>query len=134
MSFWKTLIPDEPFILDDAVDESRYLNRLPPAVKSWCVVSIFTTVFVVALATPIFQNAGPLLVGAIFALFPTYMLLFWKDLASAVKDAKQKGAERNPFFIQIRLSVQWCAISLCVGAPAMTAGVCMLLWFTRMTH
>ena len=32
MSFWKTLIPDEPFVLDDGVEDTRYLNRLPPAV------------------------------------------------------------------------------------------------------
>jgi hypothetical protein len=134
MSFWKTLIPDEPFVLDDGVEDTRYLNRLPPAVKGWCLVSILATVLVAAIATAIFWNAGPLLVGAIFALFPSYMLLFWKDLASAAKTAKQRGAERYPFVVQINLSVQWCAISVCVVAPAMAAGLCILLWFTRMPH
>jgi hypothetical protein len=134
MSFWKTLIPDEPFVLDDGVEDTRYLNRLPPAVKGWCLVSILATVFVAAIATAIFQNTGPLLAGAIFALFPSYMLLFWKDISSAAKTAKQRGAERYPLVIQINLSVQWCAISLCVAAPAMAAGLCILLWFTRMPH
>jgi hypothetical protein len=131
MSFWKTLIPDEPLVRDGRVEGTRYSGWLPPAVKGWCLISLLANVFVVAIATAIFQNAGPLLVGAIFALIPSYMLLFWKDIGSTVNTAKQKAAERYPF-VQINLSAQWCAISLCVAAPAMVAGVCALLWFTFM--
>lgn len=131
MSLWKTLIPDEPFVLDGTVEDTRYSGRLPPAVKGWCLISLLVNVLVVAIATAIFQNARPLLVGGIFALFPSYMLLFWKDVGSTANSAKQKAAERYPF-VQINLSAQWCAISLCVAAPAMAAGVCALLWFTFM--
>jgi hypothetical protein len=131
MSFWKKLIPDEPLVLDGRVDDTRYLGRLPPAVKGWCLISLLANAFVVAIATAIFQNAGPALVGAIFALFPSYLLLFWKDISSTMDTAKQKAAERYGF-LQINLSAQWCAISVCAAAPAMVAGVCALLWFTFM--
>jgi hypothetical protein len=30
--------------------------------------------------------------------------------------------------------VRWSAISICVAAPLMTVGVCVLLWFTYMQH
>jgi hypothetical protein len=85
---------------------------------------------VAAIATSIFRNAGPLLVGAIFALFPSYALLFWKDLVSTASLAKQTALERTPFAVQINLSVQWGAISLCVAAPVMLSGICVILWFT----
>jgi hypothetical protein len=68
--FWKTLIPDEPLISDGEVIQARYLMRMPPAVKGWCFVSIVANGVVVALATGIFRNAAPLLLGAIFTLFP----------------------------------------------------------------
>jgi hypothetical protein len=132
MGFWKTLIPDEPLILDGGSEEARYLNRMPPAVKGWCLVSLVANGLIVAIATAIFQNGGPFLVGAIFALFPSYMLLFWKDLVSTANIAKQKAFERTPFAFQLNLSVQWVAISLCVAAPVMLSSVCVILWFTYM--
>jgi hypothetical protein len=77
------------------------------------------------------RNAGPFLLGAIFALFPLYMLLFWKDLASTGNTVKQRAFERMPFAV-INLSVQWCAISICVAAPVMVSCISAVLWFTYM--
>ena len=131
MRFWQKLIPDEPFILDDEDEDTRFLNKMPPAVKAWCLASLIANSFVMAIAVAIFRNAAPLLVGAIFALFPLYMLLFWGDIASAVHTAKRKGAERYSFLVRPNLSTQWCAIALCVAAPAFAACVCFLLWFGR---
>jgi hypothetical protein len=134
MDFWKNPIPDEPFISDGRQDQTRPSNKIPPAVKSWCLVSLAAIGLVVAVASLIFQNAGPLLVGTIFALLNLYMLVFWNDLASSANSSKQKAFERTPVAFQINLSVQWCAISICVAAPLMTVGVCVLLWFTYMQH
>jgi hypothetical protein len=131
MGFWKSLIPDEPLILGDGYEEARYLNRMPPAVKGWCLVSLVANGLVVAIATAIFRNAGPVLLGAIFALFPSYMLLFWRDLASTGNTVKQRAFERMPFAV-INLSVQWCAISICVAAPVMVSCISVVLWFTYM--
>ena len=89
---------------------------------------------VVAVASVIFQNAGPLLVGTIFALLILYMLFFWNDLASGANSSKQKIFERMPAAFQINLSVQWCAISICVAAPVMVFGICLVLWFTYINH
>ena len=131
---WKKLIPDEPFISDGRRDETRPSNKISPAVKSWCLVSLAAIGLVVAVASLIFQNAGPLLVGTIFALLILYMLIFWNDLASSANSSKQKAFERTPVAFQINLSVRWSAISICVAAPLMTVGVCVLLWFTYMQH
>jgi len=129
MSFWKALVPDEPFVLDESFEDTRYPEKLPPVVKAWCVVSLIANGFVVAIATPIFRNVGPLLVGAIFALFPLWMVLFWKDLASSMNEAKQKAVASAMYVAPINLSLQWCAISMCVAAPAMVIGACTLLYF-----
>lgn len=134
MDFWKTLIPDEPFISDGRQDQTRPSNKIPPAVKSWCLVSLVAIGLVVAVATAMFQNAGPLLVGTIFALLILYMLLFWNDLASSANSSKQKIFERMPAASQINLSVQWSAISICVAAPVMVFGIYLVLWFTYMSH
>jgi hypothetical protein len=134
MKFWKTLIPDEPLISDGGFEQARYLNRIPPAVKSWCLISLIANGLVVAIATAIFRNLGPFLLGAIFALFPSYMLLFWKDVFSTVNTTKQRAFERMPFALRIDLSVQWVAISICVAAPVMLAGISVVLWFTYMKH
>jgi hypothetical protein len=133
MRFWKTLIPDEPLFSNDEVI-TRRPPGLPAAVKAWCLVSVVVNGMVVAIATAIFRNAGPLLVGAIFALFPLYMLLFWNDLASTINTSKQRAFERLPFELRINLSPQWAAISVCIGAPLMVAIVSVMLWFTQMKH
>ena len=132
MRFWKTLIPDEPFISDSEVIPSRFLKKIPPAVRGWCLVAMVSNCAVVAIATAIFRNAAPLLVGAIFTLFPLYMLLFWSDLASTVDTVKQRAIERSPFAIRINLGIQWAAIAICVAAPMMISIVCVILWFTQM--
>jgi hypothetical protein len=134
MDFWKKLIPDEQFISDGRQDQTRPSNKIPPAVKGWCLVSLVAIGLVVAVASVVFQNVGPLLVGTIFALFILYMLVFWNDLASSANSSKQKAFEHTPVAFQINLSVQWSAISLCVAAPLMAFGVCVLLWFTYMKH
>ncbi|QOZ45843.1 hypothetical protein XH89_21955 [Bradyrhizobium sp. CCBAU 53340] len=95
-------------------------------------MSLAANGFVVAIATVFFRNAGPLLLGAIFALFPCYMLLFWKDLASTVNDVERKAVEQAPLPLQINLNPQWAAISICVAAPMMVCCGCLLLWFTYM--
>jgi hypothetical protein len=130
MDFWRTLITDEQFISDGRQDQTRPSNRIPSAVKSWCLVSLVAIGIVVAVASVIFQNAGPLLVGTIFALLILYMLFFWNDLASSANSSKQKILERMPVASQINLSVQWSAISICVAAPVMVFGICLVLWFT----
>jgi hypothetical protein len=87
---------------------------------------------VVAIATAIFRNAGPLLLGCIFALFPLYMRIFWKDVVSTATTTKQRALERASFALQINLSVQWAAIAICVATPVMLSGISVLLWFTYM--
>lgn len=134
MDFWKTLIPDEPFISDGRQDQTRSSNKIPPAVKSWCLVSLIAISLVVLVASAIFQNAGPLLVGTIFAALILYMLFFWNDLASSANSSRQKISQRLPAASQINLSLQWSAISICVAAPVMVFGVCLVLWFTYMNH
>jgi len=133
MRFWKTLIPDEPLISDSEVVPARYMKNIPPAVKSWCLVSIITNAVVIAVATMAFRNAVPLLAGAIFTLFPLYMLAFWSSLASTVGDVKQRAIERSPLVV-VNLSVQWAAISICVFAPMMTCVLCILLWSIQMNR
>jgi len=134
MDFWKTLIPDEPFFSDGRQGQNRPSKKIPPAVKSWCLVSLVAIGFVVAAASIIFQNAGPLLVGTIFALVILYMLFFWNDLASSANSSEQKIFERMPVTSQINLSVQWSAISICIAAPVMVFGICLVLWFTYLNH
>ena len=51
MDFWKTLIPDEPFISDGRQDRSRPSNKIPRAVKNWCLVSLVAIGLVVAVAS-----------------------------------------------------------------------------------
>jgi hypothetical protein len=131
MSFWKKLIPDEPMIADSEVLSARDLKTIPPAVRAWCLLSIAANAVVIAVASVLFRNAAPLLAGTIFALFPLYMLLFWSDLSSTVENVKQRAIDRSPFVV-VNLSVQWCAISLCVCAPVMTGVLCTLLWFVDM--
>jgi hypothetical protein len=133
MSFWKTLIPDERLTSDDEFVPERYSKTIPPAVRGWCLVSMAANAVVVAVASAIFRNAAPLLVGAIFALFPLYVLLFWSDLSSTVDNVKQRAIEQSPFDV-MNLSPQWCAISLCVCAPVVTGVLCTLLWFAAMKH
>src|SRR6266702_6687480 len=118
MSFWKTLIPDEPLFSDNEVITMQP-KSLPPAVRSWCLVSIVVNSMVVAVATAILRNAAPLLLGAILTLFPLWMLLFWSDLVSNINISKQRTIEQISFALRINLSVQWCAISICVAAPLM---------------
>jgi hypothetical protein len=130
VAFWKTLIPDEPLISDGELDDTLCSNTIPPAVRSWCFVSLAANGVVVAMATPLFWNAAPLLVGIIFALFPCYMLLFWKDLASSIDDTKRKARERIPAPLQINLSPQWAVISICVAAPVMALCMNLILRFT----
>jgi hypothetical protein len=129
MAFWKTLIPDEPFISDGRKDQARPSNKIPAAVKSWCLVSLVAIGFIVAVASVLFRNAGPLLAGTIFALLVLYILFFWNELASSANSSRQKILERAPIAPQINLSMQWSAISICVAAPAMVFGICLLLWF-----
>jgi hypothetical protein len=131
MRFWRTLIPDEPLISDSEVVPARDLKTIPPAVRAWCFVAIAANGAVVAIATAFFRNAAPLLVAAIFTMFPLWMLLFWRDLATTVDGVKQRAVE-SPFAFRINLSIQWCAISVCVCAPATTSALCLLLWFTQM--
>ena len=65
MRFWKTLIPDEPFISDgDGAVPAQYRKAIPPAVKAWCVVSVFANALVAGLATVLFQNVAPMLLCA----------------------------------------------------------------------
>lgn len=134
MDFWKALIPDEPLISDGRQDPTRPSNRIPRAVKNWCLVSLVAIGLVVALASVIFQNAGPLLVGTIFALLILYMMFFWNGLASGANSSKQMIFERVPVASQINLSAQWSAISICVAAPVMVFGICLVLWFTYIHH
>jgi hypothetical protein len=125
------LIPDEPLILENEVVPSRYRKEIPPAVRGWCLVAIASNCAVAAIATAIFRNGAPLLVGAIFTLFPAYMLLFWSDLTSTVGTVKQRAIERSKFAIRINLSIQWAAISICVTAPVMLSIVFATLWFIQ---
>ena len=134
MNFWKTLIPNEPFISDGRQDHTRPSDKIPLAVKSWCLVSLVAIGLVVATASVLFQNAAPLLVGTIFALLILCMRFFWNDIASSANSSKQKILERTPVASQINLSVQWSAISICMAAPVMVFGLCLVLWFTFMNH
>ncbi|CCD90292.1 hypothetical protein [Bradyrhizobium sp. ORS 285] len=132
MAFWNALIPDEPPFLDAERAEARYQGRIPPAVKVWRLVSLGLIGLIVAIATPLFRNAGPILAGMIFALVPSWILFFWNDLASTLKDTKQKVFERIPLASQLSLSVQWVAISISAAAPIMLIWLCVLLWSTHM--
>jgi len=91
MRFWTKLIPDEPLILDDDVEEVRYLKRVPPAVKGWCLISLAVNGAVAATATTLFRNAGPFLAGMIFALFPSYILLFLERSGFGCRWYEAKG-------------------------------------------
>ena len=106
-SFLKTLLPDEPFFLSDGQQDTRYSTTLPPAVRRWCFVSLAVNSLIVAISSAIFENVGPLLVGAIFALFPLYMFLSWKDIGSTVSAARRNAVERSPFVVRLNLSSQW---------------------------
>ncbi|MGJ4927230.1 hypothetical protein ACQR1I_18455 [Bradyrhizobium sp. HKCCYLS2038] len=132
MAFWKTLIPDEPLFLDAQRGQVRYQGRIPPVVKAWCLISLGLIGLIVATATALFRNAGPILAGMIFALFPLWMLMFWKDLASTTRDVKQRALEQMPLVSQLNLSVQWAAISISLVAPLMLIGLCVILWSTYM--
>lgn len=132
MRFWKTLIPDEPLISDSEVIPARYLKIMPPAVRGWCFVSIVANGVVVALITGIFRNIAPLLLGAIFTLFPLYLLFFWNDVVSTADTSKQRALERYPFAVRINFGVQWIAISICVAAPVMLSMASIIVWFTQM--
>jgi hypothetical protein len=132
MRFWKTLVPDEPLISDSEVIPARYLKKMPPAVRGWCLVSIAASGVVVALATAVFRNAAPLLMGAISALFPLYMLFFWNDVASTADTAKQRAIERSPLPVRMNFGIQWIAISICAAAPVMLSVASVAIWFAQM--
>jgi hypothetical protein len=134
MRFWRTLIPDAPFISDYDDMLLPVPKSIPPAVSGWCFVAMVCNCVVVAIATAIYRNIAPLLVGAIFTMFPLWMLLFWRNLASTMDTVKRRTVERPPFPLplQINVSVQWAAISLCAAAPMMTSLLLIILWFTQM--
>jgi hypothetical protein len=118
MRFWKTLIPDEPLISHSEAVPPRHTKRIPPAVRGWSVVSIVANGLVAGLSTAISRDAAPLLLGAIFTLFPLYILFFWNDVISMVNTSKQRAIEQSPFAVRINFGVQWIAISVCVGTTA----------------
>jgi hypothetical protein len=62
------------------------------------------------------------------------MLLFWRDLASGANASKPTIFEGMPVASQINLSAQWSAISICVAAPVMVFGICLVLYFTYINH
>src|SRR5690242_20236151 len=120
--FWKTLIPDEPLISDgDGTVPARYRETIPPAVKAWCVLSILSNALVSGLAMTVFRNVAPILLCAIFSLFPLRILFFWGDVVSTV-DTTVRAIDRTSFPFRINLGVQWLAISMCVGC---TMGLCI---------
>src|SRR5262245_38237216 len=134
MRFWKTLIPDEPFVSDDDGDVPvRHRKVIPPAVKGWCVISILANGLIAGLATAVFRNVAPILLCAIFSLFPLRILFFWGDVVSIVDTTKSRAVERSPFPV-INLSVQWIGISMCVGCTVMLCIVTIVLYSTYIAH
>src|SRR5262249_468024 len=130
VSFWNKLKPDEPFISGQEVMPARYLQKIPPAVRAWCLVSVAAN-FVIALAfTPVFRHAGPFVASLLFSVFPLSLLFFWRSFALQMDGIYDRAAETQSIFvIRINIDLQWCAISLCAGATVMLCVLLTVLWF-----
>ncbi len=128
---WKKLLPDEPFISDVEFFPPRPSKGTPRAVKNWCLITIVVNVLIAASAAAALRHAWPLLLGAIFVLFPLCMLFFWGDLASTVAQTKERINE-SPLPLPIKIGAQWLAISVCLACTLMLCFAGVLLWYTQM--
>jgi hypothetical protein len=114
------LIPDEPFFTDDA----RYSGPLPSSVKYWCIIAIGLNAAVSVIGIAVMRNLAPVIIACLFALFPGYMLLFWRDVISISNNAVSKMDARSdlPFMLPA-LSIEWVGVCLAIGSSIMSIAV-----------
>src|SRR5215470_18805330 len=77
----RRLIPDEPFLVDR---EARYSGPIPRATKYWSIIALALNAAVSVVAAIVMRSLAPVLIAFLASLFPAYMLLFWRDLASTL--------------------------------------------------
>src|SRR5262249_18027583 len=85
--FIRRLLPDEPFLVDR---EARYSGSIPRAIKYWCIIALTLNAVVSVAATIAMRSLAPVLIASLASLFPAYMLLFWRDLASTHDDVARR--------------------------------------------
>jgi len=117
--FIRRLIPDEPFLVDR---EARYSGPIPRATKYWCIIALALNAAVSIVATIAMRNLAPVLIASLASLFPAYMLLFWRDLASTFDDVARRQDGINfplPIF-SVQPSMEWIGICLAVMSSVLS--------------
>ena len=112
MRFWQTLIPDEPFIWTMRMKTPVVCNQMPPAVKARS--GFLSQQLRYGERAPCFRNAAPLLVGAIFALFPLTCCCSGEHRFRCPYGESDRPAERYSSSVRPNLN-QWRAIALRVA-------------------
>ena len=111
--FIRRLLPDEPFLVDR---EARYSGSIPRAIKYWCIIALTLNAVVSVAATIAMRSLAPVLIASLASLFPAYMLLFWRDLASTHDDVagRQDGINFPLPILSVQPSMEWIGICLAV--------------------
>ena len=109
--FIRRLSPDEPFLVER---EARYSGPMPRATKYWCIIALALNAAVSIVATIVMRSLAPFLIASLASLFPAYMLLFWRDLAST-HDVFSKQEIKFPLAtLSVQPSMEWIGICLAV--------------------
>ena len=110
--FIRRLSPDEPFLVER---EARYSGPMPRATKYWCIIALALNAAVSIVATIVMRSLAPFLIASLASLFPAYMLLFWRDLASTHHDVLSKQEIKFPLAtLSVQPSMEWIGICLAV--------------------
>ena len=111
--FIRRLIPDEPFLVDR---EARYSGPIPRATKYWSIIALALNAAVSVVATIVMRSLAPVLIASLASLFPAYMLLFWRGLASTLDEvaSRQDGIKFPLPILSAQPSMEWIGICLAV--------------------
>lgn len=109
--FIRRLSPDEPFLVER---EARYSGPMPRATKHWCIIALALNATMSIVATIVMRSLAPFLIASLASLFPAYMLLFWRDLASTHDDVLTRQEIKFPLATSVRPSMEWIGICLAV--------------------
>src|SRR5215510_14397946 len=115
----RRLLPDEPFLVDR---EARYSGPIPQATKYWCIIALTLNAVVSVAATIAMRSVAPVLIASLASLFPAYMLLFWRDLASTHDDVarRQDGINFPLPILSLQPSMEWIGICLAVMSSVLS--------------
>src|SRR5262244_3141575 len=107
----RQLGPDEPFFVEP---EARYSGPIPRATKYWSIIALALNAAVSVIATIVMRSLAPILIASLASLFPAYMLLFWRGLASTLDEvaSRQDGIKFPLPILSAQPSMEWIGICL----------------------